>query len=271
MTDPRAALPAADIARFRNHALAMADEARTVLRRFFAEGASVRTKADTSYVTEADLTLERRLREMTAAAFPDHGAIGEEFGRHLPDADFQWVFDPVDGTEEFVRRLPTFGSIIGLFFRGEPVAGVIELPALEWRAEAAFGMGCFYNGARMRITDLEPGTAIDKIRLTMSARTNFTHYRQDGHLFDAVTRAFPNQCIYRSCYAHLCAVMGASDAALDVANPIWDTAAARILTEEAGGAYRVLQDFTVDGERIYSSAFGRPAVVARLAAIFERG
>lgn len=268
MTDPRGALPQAEIARLRDHALAMADEARAVLRRFFAEGASVGTKADTSYVTEADLTLERRLREMTAAAFPGHGVVGEEFGRHLPDAEFQWVFDPVDGTEEFVRRLPTFGSIIGLFFRGEPVVGVIELPALEWRAEAAFGRGTFYNGARMRIADLDPATPADKIRLTMSARANFTHYREDGHLFEAVTRAFPNQCIYRSCYAHLCAVTGASDAALDVANPIWDTAAARILAEEAGGAFRVLQDFMAGDERIYSSAFGRPSIVARLAEIF---
>jgi fructose-1,6-bisphosphatase/inositol monophosphatase family enzyme len=129
--DIRAGVPRTDIERYRDHALRLADEARQILRAQQKGAFDVKTKDDGSPVTSADLAVEARLRALTLAAFPDHGQLGEEFPPHKPEAEFRWVFDPVDGTEDFVHRVPTFGSIIGLFYRGEPVVGVIEVPMLE--------------------------------------------------------------------------------------------------------------------------------------------
>ncbi len=268
--DMRAGIARADLERFRDHALALADEARRQLRALFSGGFKVETKSDGSPVTSADLAVEAKLRAMTLAAFPDHGQVGEEFPPHRPDAAFSWVFDPVDGTEDFVHRVPTFGSIVGLFFRGQPVVGVIDIPMLEDRVHAAFGLGAFRDSPvggneRLRLADLDRATPAMAVRVMSSAPANYVRRRADGARFDALARAYPNLRIYRSCYMHLCAATGQTDATVDYGNPIWDIAAARILIEEAGGAFRIVDSYELDGERIYNAVFGRPSLVAKIA------
>jgi fructose-1,6-bisphosphatase/inositol monophosphatase family enzyme len=184
------------------------------------------------------------------------------------------VFDPVDGTEDFVHRVPTFGSIIGLFYRGEPVVGVIEIPMLEERVHAAYGLGAVRDSLitgnqRLRLADLDPKTPAMAVRVMSSARANFVRRRADGARFDALAHEYPNIRIYRSCYMHLCAATGQTDATVDYGNPLWDIAAARIVVEEAGGAFRVIDSYEIDGERIYNTVFGRPALVAKIAKLLR--
>lgn len=268
MTDPRSQLSRADIGQFQELALALAGESRRMLRAVVTDGFEVKRKPDGSYVTSADLAVERSLRRMVQERFPAHGVIGEELPRHLPDSDFQWVFDPIDGTEEFVRRIPTFGTIIAMFYRDLPVVGVIDVPLLDDRVHAGFGLGTFRGDKRLRLDDIDASTPNRAVRLSMSSRMNFMHRRDHSAAFEAVTRTYPNHCVYRSCYNHLLAATGQADIAIDMSNPIWDIAAARILTEEAGGAFSVVDEFRYEGERIYSCVFGRPALVAQLAAVF---
>jgi fructose-1,6-bisphosphatase/inositol monophosphatase family enzyme len=234
----------------------------------------VKTKDDGSPVTSADLAVEARLRALTLAAFPEHGQLGEEFPPHRPEAEFRWVFDPVDGTEDFVHRVPTFGCIIGLFFRGEPVVGVIEIPMLEEPVSAAYGLGAFRDSLtvgnqRLRLDDFDPKTPVMAIRVMSSARANYVRRREDGKRFDALAHEYPNLRIYRSCYMHLCAATGQADATVDYGNPLWDIAAARIVVEEAGGAFSVVDTYELDGERMYNTVFGRPALVAKIARLLR--
>jgi len=269
VSDPRSRIAPSDIAPLRDLALALAEESRRQLRAFYAGGFEVKRKPDGSFVTSADLHVEKQLRGMIERAFPDHGILGEEYGAHQPAADFQWILDPVDGTEDFVQRVPTFGTIIALHYRGEPVVGVIDVPMLDARVHAAFGLGAFRGTDRLRLADLDPATPPTAVRIMTSLRANFIRHRDDGALFDAVTRAYPNHRIYRSCYTHLCAATGQADAAIDASNPIWDIAAARILVEEAGGLFHVALDYLRGEDRIFTTVFGRPTVVRHLAALLE--
>jgi hypothetical protein len=107
------------------------------------------------------------------------------------------------------------------------------------------------------------------VRVMTSARANFVRRRADGARFDALAREYPNLRIYRSCYMHLCAATGQADAAVDYGNPLWDIAAARIVVEEAGGEFRVVDSFDLEGERMYNTVFGRPALVARIAKLLR--
>lgn len=234
----------------------------------------MKSKDDGSPVTSADLAVEARLRALTLAAFPEHGQLGEEFPPHKPGAEFRWVFDPIDGTEDFIHRVPTFGSLVGLFFRGEPLVGVIEIPMLEERVHAAYGFGAFRDSLtvgneRLHLADFDPKTPAMAVRVMTSARANYIRRREDGARFDALARAYPNLRIYRSCYMHLCAATGQADAAVDYGNPLWDIAAARIVVEEAGGAFRVVDSYEFEGERMYNTVFGRPALVARIARLLR--
>ncbi len=82
-------------------------------------------------VTEADRSSERALRRMIEEAYPDHGIWGEEYGALRAEAAVQWSLDPVDGTRALVCGLPSWAVLVGLIVRGEHVAGMIDLPALD--------------------------------------------------------------------------------------------------------------------------------------------
>jgi myo-inositol-1(or 4)-monophosphatase len=79
-------------------------------------------------VTEADRAAETAMRGAIQAAFPAHGIVGEEFGSHQPDAPYQWVLDPIDGTKSFISGLPLWGTLIGLLHNGAPVYGMMAQP-----------------------------------------------------------------------------------------------------------------------------------------------
>lgn len=263
-------VPADDVARYHVAAIEMADEARRIVQAALARGFSIETKLDRSLVTDADKGVERRLRELIARWFPEHGVLGEEYPPTRPESPFQWILDPIDGTEEFVHGIPTFGTMLALHHRGTALVGVIDHAALDLRVTAARGLGTFRNGQRIRLpvppTDRRPGD----VRLVLSARVNFTHHVDEGHLFEALTRAFPNHRIYRAAYAHTAVVIGAADAMVDMHNRLWDQAPSPVLIEEAGGRYAVVRDFPApDGGRITSAVFGQPPVVDRLVALCQ--
>jgi myo-inositol-1(or 4)-monophosphatase len=79
-------------------------------------------------VTEADRGAEAAMRRLIGQTFPAHGVIGEEYGRDRPEVEYVWVLDPIDGTKSFVSGLPTWGTLIGLMHRGQPVYGMMAQP-----------------------------------------------------------------------------------------------------------------------------------------------
>ena len=99
-------------------------------------------------VTEADRGAEAAMRRLIAQTFPGHGVIGEEYGQDRPDAEYVWVLDPIDGTKSFISGLPTWGTLIGLMHRGEPVYGMMAQP---FTRERYFG-----DGKRARVRSLAP-------------------------------------------------------------------------------------------------------------------
>jgi len=267
MTAPRDRLSPAFIEELHERALEFADTARALVNHAWASGFTAERKADGSFVTNVDLEVEDRLRQLIRRHYPDHGVLGEEFPPARPGAEFQWIIDPIDGTEDFVHRVPTFGSIFALYYQGEPVVGILDHPALAVRCHAAYRRGTWKNEERVVIEDLSPDHPAEQVRLVTSARANYIRYRDDGADFDAVTRAFPNHRIYRSCYGHTLVATGGVDAMVDYQDTPWDIAACRLTTEEAGGVFRVVRQFMVEGTPIYSTVFGKRAVVERLCAL----
>jgi myo-inositol-1(or 4)-monophosphatase len=99
-------------------------------------------------VTEADRGAEAAMRRLIGQTFPAHGVIGEEYGQDRPEAEYVWVLDPIDGTKSFVSGLPTWGTLIGLMHRGQPVYGMMAQPFTRER---------FYgDGKRARLRTLAP-------------------------------------------------------------------------------------------------------------------
>jgi len=276
MKDDRQNLPAPLLKELHSRALEFADAGDAIILNAWKNGFAVERKRDGSFVTNADRDVEQAIRDRVAALYPNHGVLGEEFPPTNPHAEFQWILDPIDGTEDFVHRVPTFGSILSVYYRGAPIVGVLDHPALGLRCHAAFGRGTYKNyfarhgdtahrhDERVALADLPPDFAAAEVRLVTSARGNYIRYHDEGRSFDALTRAYPNHRIYRSCYGHTLVATGAADAMVDYHDSSWDLAACQITTEEAGGAFRIIREFTVDGVTMRSVVFGKPRLVAVL-------
>ncbi len=124
----------------------LADEAATIVRRYFRQPYAVDIKADKSPVTLADRAVEEALRTTLEKDFPDHGIIGEEFASVRETADYVWVIDPIDGTRSFMAGKPSFGTLIALLYKGIPVLGLIDQCIVQDRWIGAQGHVTTYNG-----------------------------------------------------------------------------------------------------------------------------
>jgi inositol-phosphate phosphatase/L-galactose 1-phosphate phosphatase/histidinol-phosphatase len=89
---------------------------------------SIEAKEDATPVTAIDRAVERLLRSLIMAEFPDHGIRGEEFPPYRPEAPCQWVIDPVDGTRALMGGVPVFTTLLALVEHGKPVLGAIYQP-----------------------------------------------------------------------------------------------------------------------------------------------
>jgi myo-inositol-1(or 4)-monophosphatase len=79
-------------------------------------------------VTAGDRAAEQVIRALIEKHYPDHGIIGEEFGTKPAKSDFTWILDPIDGTRAFVIGMPTWATLIGLYYQDQPLLGVMHQP-----------------------------------------------------------------------------------------------------------------------------------------------
>lgn len=114
-----------EIINFANH---LADISGEVIKKYFRQDFGEIKKDNHTPVTLADKGAEEVMRNAIMQKFPDHGIVGEEFGNVNPNAKYQWVLDPIDGTVSFVMGRPIFGTLIALSFEGKPVLGIINQP-----------------------------------------------------------------------------------------------------------------------------------------------
>ena len=126
-------------------ALRLADAADAVsMARFDAPDLDVKTKADASHVTEADLATERAIRALIEVERPADGIFGEEYGA-TGDLARQWIIDPIDGTANYLKGIPMWTTLIALAIDGVPRVGVASQPAIGRRWWAATGLGAWTN------------------------------------------------------------------------------------------------------------------------------
>ncbi len=201
--------------------------------KYFRKNVSVIKKVDRSPVTRADREAEQVIRVILGKAFPGHQLCGEEFGwdkNHK--SDFKWWIDPVDGTRQFIRGIPFWGTLIGLEYRGEVVVGVIHHPAISMTLWAGKGLGCYANGKRAyvsRIQNLKGGTlTYGGIRLTPKS------YRKK--LTDLIAICYDDRG-FGDCFGQSLVIQGMTEAMLEPVVKPYDVAAIKICLEEAGGKF----------------------------------
>jgi histidinol-phosphatase len=239
----------AELAEWVAFAHATCDEADRIALAAFRTELATERKSDGSYVTAADQAVERLVRERIAAHYPAHGLVGEEYGEQDPGAGGErWYIDPIDGTHNFLRGIPMFGTLLAVERDGEVQVGMISAPAIGQRWWASRGGGAWVQGgpanppeprrlAVSRVDDL-PRSQI----LFRSIRDMEVSRVAAG--FDRLIHLAWRERGFGDFWGYALIADGIAEAVLEQDLHPWDLAAPWVIVEEAGGR---ITDF--DGRR----------------------
>ncbi|MBV8168876.1 MAG: histidinol-phosphatase [Alphaproteobacteria bacterium] len=204
--------------------------ARPIVLKHYRTTLTVDAKADLSPVTIADRDCEAAMRAAINRAFPDHGIIGEEYGRERADAEFVWVLDPIDGTKSFITGKPLFGTLIALTQAGKPIVGVIDMPALDECWWAADDRTSVMNG---RPVAVRPCGALGEAMLYATSPHQFRG--ADEAAFARVAGAVRHPLYGADCYHYAMLAAGWSDIVVEASLQAYDFCACVPVVEGAGG------------------------------------
>jgi histidinol-phosphatase len=214
-------------------AISAAQQAGRLAKRYFDSRFEVEWKQDRTPVTVADREAETLLRTALLGPFPDDGFLGEEHGEKAGSSGFRWIIDPIDGTRNFVRGIPIWGTLVGLESKGELIAGVVEAPALGQTFRALRGDGAWRGEHRLHVSKVE-----DIGQATMFY-TSLTWFERAGRrdVFLELMRRVQVQRGFGDFYGHVLVAQGSGEFMIEHGVHIWDVAAVKPIIEEAGGRY----------------------------------
>ncbi|MGH2760051.1 MAG: inositol monophosphatase family protein [Actinomycetota bacterium] len=214
----------------------LADVADAIsVHHFRRSDTAVRVKADGTPVTEADEAIERALRSEIAAAYPEHGVLGEEEGS-TGEGPARWIIDPIDGTKSFSWGIPVWATLIALEVEAEIVCGVVSAPALGDRWTAVRAAGARRNGELIGVSDVG---SLDRARLGFtSATSGDAGFRES---FQRLLRSVAHNRGLGDFYGHVLVASGSLDVMIEPHLSPWDIGPLIVIVEEAGGR---LTDFS---------------------------
>ena len=137
------------------YAVAWAKEVGKIQLSYFrGNDLGIQTKSNVyDVVTRADKESEAFLLDKIQKHYPGHAVLGEESGAHAGTAEYRWVIDPWDGTNNYSQGLPVFTVSIGLQYREETILGVVYAPYLGELYTAIRDRGARYNGKVIRVAE----------------------------------------------------------------------------------------------------------------------
>lgn len=198
---------------------------------YFDAGTAVEWKADQSPVTVADRNAEQYLRATLLGQFPHDGFLGEEFGDHPGTSGYRWIIDPIDGTRSFVRNVPLWGTMVGLQYRDECIAGVVAMPAFGHTYRALKGDGAYRNERRIRVSD------VADLSESILFYSSIYWFKKAGYLDQFLKLADRTQRPrgFGDVYGFMLVAQGSGELIVEHGVHIWDVAAVLPIIEEAGG------------------------------------
>jgi histidinol-phosphatase len=244
------------------HALADLADAIT-LDRYQAQDLVITNKPDNTPVTDADRAVETAIREALATHRQTDGLVGEEFGSDKGTSGRYWVIDPIDGTKNFMRGVPTWATLIALVQVDasgieEVVVGIASAPALARRWSAAKSHGAFvrFSGANSAddfseeesIVDFgsvtqainERKISVSKVAALSDASISYSDFIGWGDRLEPFQKMLANAWRTRGIgdfWSHMLVAEGAVDVAIEPSLAVWDMAALDIIVREAGGVF----------------------------------
>ncbi len=224
------------------------------LARFRALDLVVEAKPDRTPVTDADRAVEGKLRELLKLYRPTDEVIGEEMDK-TGDSNRSWIIDPIDGTANYLRGVPIWGTLIALRVDGEITTSIISAPALGRRWWAGKGRGAFtkdIDGSVRKITV----SKIAKLEDSTLSFNSLEQWRNQGLLEQLLNLS--TEVSRTRAYGDFLSYMFVAEGAIEIASEhdlkIHDIAALVPILTEAGGRITDLQgELTEDSSSVIAT------------------
>ena len=210
-------------------------------------------KDDGSLVTKSDQWADAYIKSALETEFPEYGVLTEESTHILPDREWAWVVDPLDGTTNFARGIPIWGISLGLLHRGTPVFGYVAIPPLRqniygWSDDQ--GSAAFLNGNPLHLAETAPDA-----------------HALGNYFFSACSRSlekmgrskfpFKLRMLGVASYNILTVAIGSTIGAVEATPKIWDIAAVWVILKAIGAVWVPLENsqniFPLEMGKDYSS------------------
>nr|YP_002048933.1 inositol monophosphate family protein [Paulinella chromatophora]ACB42723.1 inositol monophosphate family protein [Paulinella chromatophora] len=183
-------------------------------------------KADGTLITSCDKWSDQALAEGLARLYPGDGLISEEGNQRVPDSEYYWVVDPLDGTTNFAAGIPYWAISIARFKAGRPILAIVDIPPLRQRIVAIEGEGVWRNNKKLQGPSKFYNS--DACASLCSRSINILQRVPNQH-FPGKIRSLGVASLNLISVA-----MGQTVAALEATPKIWDLAAAWLILIELG-------------------------------------
>jgi myo-inositol-1(or 4)-monophosphatase len=205
-----------------------------LMKSFGGNREDVSTKSSpTDLVSKADKDSERFLLDLIASERPGDGILAEEGGRAESSTGYRWVIDPLDGTINFLFRIPVWSVSLAVEDREGAVAGVVYDPNRNETFKAARGKGAWLDGRRLSVSDrADLNTALVGTGFAYDVERRIAQARIAAEVLGSV------RDIRRagSAALELCSVACSRlDGFFEAYTEPWDRAAGALIVKEAGG------------------------------------
>lgn len=255
-----------DVPRLLAFADVLADAARGAILPYFRTPLNIESKAAAfDPVTEADRAAERAMRALIERAYPQDGILGEEYGEAPSKNGYQWILDPIDGTRAFISGLPLWGVLIGLYYEGQPLIGVMDQPYLDERYR---GWNESANATIQNVTRVLKTRACASLsEATLSSTDNSLFRGEEADAFGRVRAEAKLTRYGYDCYAYCMVASGYMDCVIESGLKPFDIAALiPILTGAGGGVCNWTGGDASQGGRVlaYGDTRVRDAALERL-------
>ncbi|MEK7598957.1 MAG: inositol monophosphatase [Patescibacteria group bacterium] len=198
----------------------------------FGSDVSFYEKSAGDMVSEADKTSERILIDCIKSRCPEDGILSEECGKIEGASGYIWILDPLDGTHNFLNKLPHFGVLAALYKEGSAVSGFCYFPALDMYFFTEKNFGSFLNGKRISVC----GAKDLKNEMFFS---DGVLRKKPKEILGDIENFCSRGCRLRVCgsapFAFLMVACGNAAVATNRLCKPWDVAAPALIVEEAGG------------------------------------
>lgn len=200
----------------------------------------VTQKPDDTPVTSIDIAAEEVVRAQLARTRPRDAVVGEEF-EPTGHGSRRWIVDPIDGTKNYLRGVPVWGTLLALVVDDEPVVGVVSAPALNRRWWAAAGAGAYTGRSLSQATRIHT-SQVNDLRYASFSHSDIARWERHNKLEQVMSlarRVWRNRG-YGDFWSYMLLAEGTIDIAAEPELEVYDMAALVPIVQEAGGSFTSL-------------------------------